>query len=300
MLDPDAAWRLLKDARALAAAGRRAEAAGRLRSLLLDLGTGPDAKELRLKTYGGLFQVLLADGPSVRLSRIFREAVAEFCTLPDPDFDELYVAGAAATSTSLTPLQRRDRFLFLVQQLDKVQALDGLVAECGCFQGLSSFLMCSRIRRHKPGFDGSGYQIYDSFQGLSEPGAEDVEDVEEAALEFVARDMKKGKFRASLEWVKLSLAAFPRISYFPGWIPAAFAPDNPARYRFVHVDVDLFQPTMDSFEYFWPRLVPGGIVVCDDYKWPGAKRAVEVFCSRQGVPFNVTPATQAWFTRPAA
>ncbi len=95
------------------------------------------------------------------------------------------------------------------------------------------------------------------------------------------------------------LAPFPGIAYFPGWIPEAFAPDNPNRYRFVHVDVDLYQPTLDSFEYFWPRLVPGGTMVCDDYNWPGAKRAVETFCARVGVEFGTSPFNQAWFSRPA-
>src|SRR5688572_31529904 len=42
-------------------------------------------------------------------------------------------------------------------------------------------------------------------------------------------------------------------------------------------DVDVYQPTRDSLEYFYPRLVTGGILVCDDYGWPGARKAVDDF-----------------------
>ena len=52
------------------------------------------------------------------------------------------------------------------------------------------------------------------------------------------------------------------------------------KFAFVHVDVDLYQPTLDSLKFFYPRLLPGGVIVVDDYGYsvfPGAKRAVDEF-----------------------
>ena len=40
------------------------------------------------------------------------------------------------------------------------------------------------------------------------------------------------------------------------------------------------QPTIDSVSFFYPRLSPGGILVCDDYGFttcPGATRAIDEF-----------------------
>ena len=68
-------------------------------------------------------------------------------------------------------------------------------------------------------------------------------------------------------------------------------------YRFVHLDVDLYQPTRDSFDYFYPRLIKGGIIVCDDYNWPGARKAIEEACARFGATFAVTPYLQAVLIR---
>ena len=48
----------------------------------------------------------------------------------------------------------------------------------------------------------------------------------------------------------------------------------------MHIDVNLYQPTLDSLAFFYPRMQHGGIVVCDDYGFstcPGATRAVQEF-----------------------
>jgi hypothetical protein len=46
------------------------------------------------------------------------------------------------------------------------------------------------------------------------------------------------------------------------------------------VDVDLYEPTRDSIRFFYDRLNPGGILVCDDYLFmtcPGATEAIDEF-----------------------
>lgn len=40
------------------------------------------------------------------------------------------------------------------------------------------------------------------------------------------------------------------------------------RYRFVHIDVDAYRSAKEVFEYVWPDVVSGGIVVFDDYGFP--------------------------------
>lgn len=235
--------------------------------------------------------LLFAQGRDGRLSRLFRSYSADYAAYPDAAFDELYLAGVLATRTSPVPMRRRDRFYLLAREFEQTLELEGFVAECGCFRGLSSFLLCSRLRRHSPAFDGSGYRVFDSFRGLSEPRAEDGLAFADASAPH-ASDVKAGRFAASLEDVKRALSPFPGVAFFPGWIPEAFPRDD-ARYRFVHVDVDLYQPTRDSLEYFWPRLVQGARIVCDDYNWPGGKRAVDEFCAAHSMKPRITASNQA-------
>jgi len=135
-------------------------------------------------------------------------------------------------------------------------------------------------------FSGAGYHVFDSFQGLSEPMA-----LDEAAG-------RAGQFAATLEEVRRGLAGFPGIHFHPGWIPSSFAGLPERRYRFVHVHVDLFDPTNGAIRYFVPRLVSGGVLVCDDYNWPGARRAIEDYCASAGTAFSTTEANQAVIRAP--
>jgi len=288
----------LDQAQALASADRPAEAIELLQSLVVEARRLPELRDLRSNAFDGLLQLLFAAGRHGRMAKVFRQYVADYCQAQDPAFDGAYLDGVLVTGTAPVPLRRRDRFRLLVRQLGRTLGLPGLVAECGCFRGLSSFLLCRTLRAHASSFTGAGYRIFDSFQGLSAPRGEDLAD--DGSVEFgrLRHNIVPGHYAASLDIVRRSLKAFPGIEYFPGWIPSAFPAETESRYRFVHVDVDLYQPTLDSFEYFWPRLVPGAVVVCDDYNWPGGRRAVEEFCARAGVAFERSPVNQAYFVKP--
>lgn len=52
---------------------------------------------------------------------------------------------------------------------------------------------------------------------------------------------------------------------------------NEARFCFVHFDGAFYETTRDAISFFFPRLVPGGVLLFDDWEWaacPGVKRAL--------------------------
>jgi len=173
-----------------------------------------------------------------------------------------------------------------IQFLRLVLSLDGCIAECGTFKGLGSFMFCHTLREHELGFDGKGFHIFDSFEGLSQPTPEDF--IEDASVGSTGQAyMGAGAFQGVLDQVRNALKEFPAIEYHKGWIPESFKGLPERQYRFVHIDVDLYQPTRDSLEYFYPRLCEGGVIVCDDYahlQWPGARRALDEYCDPKGIP----------------
>jgi hypothetical protein len=70
----------------------------------------------------------------------------------------------------------------------------------------------------------------------------------------------------------------PHARYYKGAIPDTLG-EVPctARFRFVHLDVNLYRPTRDSLLYFSQKMLPGGVIIFDDYGWhdcPGIIRAV--------------------------
>jgi predicted O-methyltransferase YrrM len=292
----DRGTRIIEEAKRLYAGGRQKEAGSLLQSLVDELARNPSAAAQRGTAIEMLLQLYFSQGRDDRVAKLFRRYVADYCQDQDEGFDAAYLAGVFATRTPPLPLRRRNRFLNLLRRFETTLELDGLVVECGCFRGLSSYLMCSRLRRHDTAFDGRGYQIFDSFQGLSEPQAEDAPDGVGRNAPGASK-MQAGRFAVRLDEVKRALAPFPGIEYFPGWIPHAFPKEAAAPCRFVHVDVDLYQPTRDSLEHFWPRLVPGAVMICDDYNWPGGRKAVDEFCRAHGIAAELTTTDQAVMRR---
>lgn len=216
----------------------------------------------------------------------------------DAEYESSYLRALRATRSQPWPVKRRVRFRALVRLLMDTDTLDGDIAECGCFMGLSSYLMCDYLRRRNPNYHGAKYHIFDSFQGLSAPTLEDdVPEGFERAKEIEAM-CAPGAFAASLGQVRRNLADFPDIAFHPGWIPLTFQALPERQYRFVHVDVDLYDPTLESFEYFYPRLAAGGMLVSDDYGWPGARKAIDEFCAASNAQLAVTDYQQAVLVKP--
>jgi len=184
--------------------------------------------------------------------------------------------------------------LFLAQYFLHALTLPGRRAECGVFQGTSALMLCRAARAQDPRFDGSRMHLIDSFEGLSAPGAEDrIDGVSESEAPPLTR---RGSFAAHLEQVRRALADFPGVAIHKGWVPAVLAELPEAEWSFVHVDVDLYEPTLGALEYFVPRLAPGGVIVCDDYSapfFPGASRAWDRYCGEHDVPFVVLPTGQS-------
>jgi hypothetical protein len=150
------------------------------------------------------------------------------------------------------------------QLLRLVAEVPGDTAECGVYEGSSSWLICAGTR-------GSGrtHHLFDSFEGLSAPVAAD-------GGYWVAGDLS-----AQEEVARRNLVPFEdSLVFHKGWIPARFDEVKDKRFAFVHVDVDLAEPTRDSIQFFYPRLSPGAVLVCDDYgssMCPGATAAVDEF-----------------------
>lgn len=160
-----------------------------------------------------------------------------------------------------------DRHYNLLQLLKLIEGVAGDTAECGVFQGASSWLML----RFAPDYDGKGrmHYAFDSYEGVSEPGAED------------GSHWRKGDMACSLNQVQQALSQFgSRCVFYKGWIPEKFPEVENRQFAFAHVDVDLADPTRQSVEFFYPRLAKGGILLCDDYGFttcPGATKALDEY-----------------------
>ena len=173
------------------------------------------------------------------------------------------------------------RFYSLQQIVRHVlrQELSGDFAECGVWKGQSAYIISSILSER---VTDKKLHIFDSFEGgLSEKIEEDV-NLRSGLSEKEIRE-ESNMFSSTEDEVMSCLNGFPFIRLYKGWIPGRFNEVKDGQFSFVHIDVDLYEPTRDSLEFFYPRLVKGGAIVCDDYgftQFPGAKKAVNEFLKK--------------------
>ncbi len=80
--------------------------------------------------------------------------------------------------------------------------------------------------------------------------------------------------------VRAYLAPHPEVRLHTGVFPETAGALANRRFSFVHVDAVLYRSVLSACEFFYPRLVTGGVMVFDDYlppHCPGEKRAVDEF-----------------------
>jgi O-methyltransferase len=174
-------------------------------------------------------------------------------------------------------------FLHAMGRIVSSKAIAGDTAECGVRYGKSTFFLLRAI-----GDWSRPHHIFDSFQGLSETGEEDLPSV---GLEAWAQ----GDISVEEQKTRSNLARFPNCHFYRGWIPDRFTEIADRNFALAHIDVDLYQPTIDSLEFFYPRMTRGGLLICDDYGFascPGATRAFDEFFANRPEPIIPIPSGQ--------
>lgn len=130
--------------------------------------------------------------------------------------------------------------------------LDGAMAEAGVFRGGSARLIC-----HAKGdaplhlFD-----VFETLQGDSAQGANDGE---------ISVRAHFGTVHGTRAAVETLLAVYAGVHVHAGVFPGTAAAAAEARFAFVHLDLDLPGATYAALDFFHPRLLPGAILIGDDY-----------------------------------
>ncbi|MBL9136962.1 MAG: class I SAM-dependent methyltransferase [Verrucomicrobiales bacterium] len=176
------------------------------------------------------------------------------------------------------PIRDSNRVLLFQYALQKVEGLPtGDYAEVGTYRGMTASLIWAGMSSQ------AKLYCFDTFEGFNESDL----NVEANSLDVKA---EQTKFKnTNLQHVTETIAggAHPRLNLIQGYFPESFADLQDRFFRFVHLDCDLYQPIKAGLELFWPRLVPGGVILVHDYlspQYPGTKNAVDEFCHRTGAP----------------
>ena len=178
-----------------------------------------------------------------------------------------------------------DRKYTVNQFLQLIKNIPGDMAECGVYKGATAWFMGAFIQQQ--GLN-KILHVFDSFEGLSKPKSED------------GTYWAAGNLAADEAACRNNLSSFAFVKYYKGWIPDRFDEVETTRFCFVHIDVDLYQPTLDAISFFYEKLNKGGMMICDDYGFstcPGAKKAMDDFFANKNEPVIMLTTGQAFIIK---
>lgn len=168
----------------------------------------------------------------------------------------------------------RQRLYTLWQSLENTSGVDGDVLEVGSYRGGSAYFLAASMQAL--GLDGFTLHVNDTFEGHPD---------------FVDDELDRpfhppGHFGdTSFQEVQEYLSVFDHASLHRGAFEEVNGRFEDRRFRLVHCDVDTYVTTKNVLEFMLTRLVPGGIVVLDDFgagKCPGVKVAATEFMQVHG------------------
>ena len=155
------------------------------------------------------------------------------------------------------------RCYMLYQYSLQASRLEGDIVEVGVYKGGTARLLAMAVQP-----SGRRVHLFDTFEGM--PSTDPTKD-----------EHRKGDFSdTSLEAVKRNLAGLENVQFYPGFFPDSAPPIASLRFSLAHIDVDIYHSVLDCCEFFYARMVMGGMMIFDDYGFetcPGAKQGVDEF-----------------------
>ena len=171
----------------------------------------------------------------------------------------------------------------------RAKMLEGDLVELGVFKGHTTLFCADYVE-----FAGwpKRWFLYDTFEGIPD-------DQLDPGWAQLNTEVYKGAF--SFEEVRDRFAAFPNIEVVKGRVPEVLVGSAPERIAFLHVDLNNSAAEIAALDTLYDRVVPGGVIVFDDYGWMAARAqhdAENAWFAARGLQILPLPTGQGFFVKP--
>jgi O-methyltransferase len=203
-------------------------------------------------------------------------------------FSEAYAAAAATNPWPGFTLQWRVYIVCWFANM--VKDLDGDFVECGVNTGAYARAVMEYVDFNKTG---KTFYLFDTFSGLVKSQITDKE--KEAGIE-----MYLDKYEDVYEAVTKTFEGF-RTRIVKGMVPDTLSEFNSDKICYLSIDMNVVEPEIAAANYFWDKIVPGGVVILDDYGFPQHKEqkiAFDKFASEKNVSILSLPTAQGIIIKP--
>jgi len=198
------------------------------------------------------------------------------------------------------------RFLAHYELFRMVKDIPGDIVECGVFRGTSLMSFAKFTEIFCMGNKNRKLIGFDSFKGFSKPSSKDGKESDNIKI----KGWDSEKFEDELDKLidvfhdDCFVPVVKRVSLVKGDILETvpqYVKKNPGlRISLLHLDCDLYEPTLTALKFLYPLVLPNGVVVLDEYAmqvWPGESKAVEDYFGPNKIP---KMRNFSWISNPTA
>lgn len=192
----------------------------------------------------------------------------------------------------------RKRLDSLHECLDRVRRdkIPGDLIECGVWRGGGCIFMAGYLQAYE--LKDVRVFVADSFEGVPPPSAPQDGGLDLSKTVFPELAVSIDTVRENFRSYGLDL---PYVHYLPGWFKDSLPAAPIKRIALLRMDGDLYESTMDILHNLYDNVVPGGVVIVDDYgAIESCRLAVSDFFASRQLPIpelHEIDWTGVWFVK---
>jgi O-methyltransferase len=211
--------------------------------------------------------------------------------LTDPRFVSAYKRGMDSGHAIGRPLGSREdihiewRIHVCCWAAAHARRLPGDFVECGTNTGIMSLAVCEYVDFNRTE---KNFYLFDTFAGIP---PEQISGRERA----LGRERENAMYPDCWEMARKNFAPFPRAKLIRGRIPNTLSSVKIDQVCYLCLDLNIAKPELAAMKHFWDRLVPGAVVIFDDYGWLAyreQKEGLDKFAHERGVEILTVPTGQ--------
>lgn len=174
--------------------------------------------------------------------------------------------------------------------------LEGDFVECGVHTGILSGAVVTWL--DFASLAPRRFFLFDTWAGI--PVEQMSEAEKRSGVETMNRKYQNGdQLYAD---VQKKFARWPNVVMARGRVPESLeAMRDSQRVAYASIDLNVTEAEMGAIDFLWPRMVPGGLVLLDDYGWAphiNQKHAWDEWATRHGVMILALPTGQGLILKP--
>jgi O-methyltransferase len=165
----------------------------------------------------------------------------------------------------------------------------GALVECGVFMGGNIEVMIRVLQQL--GVRDRDIFLYDTFAGMPRPDAVDDVELDGAMQRSWQANSTEADGDAGSDWMRAGIdvvrqrlepLGYPpeRLHFVKGMVEETIPDTAPEQIAILRLDTDFYASTKHEIVHLYPRLVPGGILILDDYgALPGCRFAIDQYAA---------------------